>query len=112
VRWRTASARRAKGFEYILHGMNPSASCRAEAIGIGRWALARAARYAKERVVVRRRSGRTQAIQHRWLGPGMELEAANLMMLKAAALCDAGEPCGVEANAAKYLGRRAGFTAC
>jgi acyl-CoA dehydrogenase len=102
-----------KGFEYILHGMNPERILiAAEAIGIGRAALARAARYAKERVVFGRPIGQNQAIQHPLARSWMELEAANLMMLKAAALCDAGEPCGVEANAAKYLAAEAGFTAC
>ena len=102
-----------KGFEYILHGMNPERILiAAEAIGIGRAALTRATRYAKERVVFGRPIGQNQAIQHPLARSWMELEAANLMMLKAAALCDAGEPCGVEANAAKYLGAEAGFTAC
>jgi acyl-CoA dehydrogenase len=102
-----------KGFEYILHGMNPERILiAAEAIGIGRAALARATRYAKERVVFGRPIGQNQAIQHPLAKSWMELEAANLMMLKAAALCDAHEPCGVEANAAKYLAAEAGFTAC
>jgi acyl-CoA dehydrogenase len=102
-----------EGFEYILHGMNPERILiAAEAIGIGRAALARAARYAKERIVFGRAIGQNQAIQHPLARSWMELEAANLMMPKAAALCDAGEPCGVEANAAKYLGAEAGFTAC
>jgi acyl-CoA dehydrogenase len=102
-----------KGFQYILHGMNPERILvAAEAIGIGRAALARAARYAKERVVFGRPIGQNQAIQHPLAKTWMELEAANLMMLKAAALCDAKEPCGIEANAAKYLGAEAGFTAC
>jgi acyl-CoA dehydrogenase len=102
-----------KGFEYILHGMNPERILiAAEAVGVGRAALARAARYAKERVVFGRAIGQNQAIQHPLAKCWMELEAANLMMLKAAALCDAGESCGVEANAAKYLGGEAGFRAC
>ena len=102
-----------KGFEYILHGMNPERILiAAEAIGIGRAALTRATRYAKERVVFGRPIGQNQAIQHPLAKSWMELEAANLMVLKAAALCDAGEPCGVEANAAKYLAAEAGFTAC
>src|SRR5262249_34115754 len=84
----------------------------AEAIGIGRVALARAARYAKERVVFGRPIGQNQAIQHPLAESWMELEAANLMMLKAAQLYDSGAPCGVEANAAKYLGAEAGFNAC
>jgi acyl-CoA dehydrogenase len=102
-----------KGFEYILHGMNPERILvAAEAVGIGRAALARAARYAKERIVFGRPIGQNQAIQHPLAKCWMELEAANLMVLKAAALCDAGKPCGIEANAAKYLGAEAGFTAC
>ena len=56
--------------------------------------------------------GQNQAIQHPLAESWMELEAADLMMLKAAALYDAGRPCGAEANAAKYLGAEAGFTAC
>jgi acyl-CoA dehydrogenase len=102
-----------KGFQYILHGMNPERILiAAEAIGTGRAALARAARYARERIVFGRPIGQNQAIQHPLAKCWTELEAANLMMLKAAALYDAGKPCGVEANAAKYLAAEAGFTAC
>ena len=56
--------------------------------------------------------GQNQAIQHPLAKCWMELEAAQLMVLKAAHLYDAGEPCGIEANAAKYLGAEAGFNAC
>jgi len=102
-----------KGFQYILHGMNPERILiAAEAIGTGRAALARAARYATERIVFGRPIGQNQAIQHPLAKCWAELEAANLMMLKAAALYDAGKPCGVEANAAKYLAAEAGFAAC
>jgi acyl-CoA dehydrogenase len=102
-----------KGFEYILHGMNPErVLIAAEAVGTGRAALTRAARYAKERIVFGRPIGQNQAIQHPLAKCWADLEAANLMMLKAAALYDAGKPCGVEANAAKYLGAEAGFKAC
>jgi acyl-CoA dehydrogenase len=102
-----------KGFRYILHGMNPERILiAAEAIGTGRAALARAARYARERVVFGRPIGQNQAIQHPLARCWAELEAADLMMLKAAALYDAGKPCGVEANAAKYLAAEAGFSAC
>ena len=102
-----------KGFEYILHGMNPErVLIAAEAVGTGRVALARAARYAKERIVFGRPIGQNQAIQHPLARCWADLEAANLMMLKAAALYDAGKPCGIEANAAKYLAAEAGFTAC
>ncbi len=102
-----------KGFEYILHGMNPERILiAAEAVGTGRVALARATAYAKERVVFGRPIGKNQAIQHPLAKCWADLEAANLMMLNAARLYDAGKPCGVEANAAKYLGAEAGFRAC
>jgi len=102
-----------RGFEYILHGMNPERILIAsEAVGLGRAALARAAKYAGERVVFGRPIGQNQAVQHPLARCWMELEAANLMALKAASLYDAGEPCGAEANAAKYLGAEAGFRAC
>jgi acyl-CoA dehydrogenase len=102
-----------KGFEYILHGMNPErVLIAAEAVGTGRAALARAARYAKERIVFGRPIGQNQAIQHPLAKCWADLEAANLMMLKAASLYDTGKPCGVEANAAKYLAAEAGFRAC
>jgi acyl-CoA dehydrogenase len=102
-----------RGFEYILHGMNPERILiAAEAVGTGRAALARAARYAKERIVFGRPIGKNQAIQHPLARCWAELEAANLMMLHAARLYDAGKPCGVEANAAKFLAAEAGFTAC
>ena len=71
------------GFEYILHGMNPERILiAAEAIGLGRAALARAAAYAKERVVFGRPIGQNQAIQHPLAECWMELEAADLMMSK------------------------------
>ena len=102
-----------KGFEYLLHGLNPErVMIAAEAIGLGRAALARAARYARERVVFGRPIGLNQGIQHPLARSWAELEAANLMAFKAAALYDAGRDCGAEANAAKYLGAEAGFSAC
>jgi acyl-CoA dehydrogenase len=102
-----------KGFDYILHGMNPErVLLAAEAIGLGRVALKRAANYAKERIVFDRPIGKNQGVQHPLAERWMELEAANLMMMKAAWLYDRGEPCGAEANAAKYLGAEAGFRAC
>jgi acyl-CoA dehydrogenase len=102
-----------RGFEYILHGMNPERILiAAEAIGLGKAALRRATRYAKERVVFDRPIGQNQAIQHPLALCWMELEAANLMVMKAAALYDAGKACGAEANAAKYLAGEAGFNAC
>jgi acyl-CoA dehydrogenase len=102
-----------RGFEYILHGMNPERILiGAEAIGTGRAALQRAAKYARERIVFNRPIGQNQAIQHPLAKCWMALEAANLMAMKAARLYDAGLPCGVEANATKYLGSEAGFDAC
>jgi acyl-CoA dehydrogenase len=102
-----------RGFEYLLHGLNPERILvGAEAVGIGHAALRRAASYAKERVVFGRPIGQNQSIQHPLAECWMELEAANLMVLKAASLYDAGLPCGAESNAAKYLGAEAGFNAC
>ncbi len=102
-----------RGFEYILHGMNPERILiAAESVGLGRCALARATAYAKQRIVFDRPIGQNQAIQHPLAKNWMELEAANLMVMKAAWLYDAGQPCGAEANAAKYLAGEAGFDAC
>jgi acyl-CoA dehydrogenase len=102
-----------RGFEYILHGMNPERILiAAEAVGLGKAALKRATQYAKERVVFDRPIGRNQGIQHPLAQCWMELEAAGLMAMKAAALYDVGKPCGAEANAAKYLAGEAGFNAC
>jgi acyl-CoA dehydrogenase len=102
-----------EGFRTILHGLNPErVLIAAEAIGIGRAALARAVRYARERVVFGRPIGQNQSIQHPLALNWAELEAANLMMQKAASLYDAGRECGAEANAAKYLAAEAGYRAC
>jgi acyl-CoA dehydrogenase len=102
-----------QGFRYILHGLNPErVLVAAEAIGIGRNALSRAARYARERVVFGRPIGQNQAIQHPLAKNWAELEAANLMVFKAAWLYDQGRECGAEANASKYLAAEAGYLAC
>lgn len=102
-----------QGFKYILHGMNPErVLIAAEAIGIGRAALRRASSYAGERIVFSRPIGQNQGIQHPLAVNWMELEAAHLMMQKAAWLYDTGKECAAEANAAKYLGAEAGFHAC
>ena len=102
-----------KGFYYLLHGLNPErVMVAAEAIGLGRAALKKAVRYANERVVFDRPIGQNQGIQHPLAKSWAELEAANLMAFRAAALYDSGEECGAEANAAKYLAGEAGFTAC
>ncbi len=101
-----------EGFRHLLHGLNPErVLVAAEAVGIGRAALARAARYARERVVFGRPIGQNQGIQHPLARCWAELEAANLMVMKAAWLYDAGQECGAEANAAKYLAAEAGFKA-
>jgi acyl-CoA dehydrogenase len=102
-----------RGFEYILHGLNPERILiAAEAIGLGRAALSIATQYAKERVVFGRPIGMNQGVQHPLAQAWMQLEAANLMVLKAASRYDAGLPCGAEANTAKYLAAEAGHNAC
>lgn len=102
-----------QGFRYILHGLNPERILiAAEAIGLGRAALARATGYARERVVFDRPIGQNQAIAHPLARNWMELEAAHLMVHQAATLYDAGLPCAALANAAKYLGAEAGYRAC
>jgi acyl-CoA dehydrogenase len=102
-----------KGFDYILHGMNAERMLiAAEAIGLGRAALRKAAKYARERVVFGRPIGQNQAIAHPLAKSWAELEAANLMIFKAASMYDSGLPCAAEANAAKYLSAEAAFTAC
>jgi acyl-CoA dehydrogenase len=102
-----------KGFHYILHGLNPERILlAAEAVGLGRCALARATTYARDRVVFGRPIGQNQGIQHPLAKCWAELEAADLLTFKAAALYDAGQECGAFANAAKYLAAEAGFHAC
>ena len=102
-----------KGFYYILDGINPERiMIGAEAVGLGRCSLARAVEYAKERTVFDRQIGMNQGIQHPLADAWAHLAAADLMVWKAAALYDSGEPCGAEANAAKYLGAEACFAAC
>lgn len=102
-----------KGFSYLLHGLNPERILIAsEAIGLGRAALEKATIYAKERHVFGRPTGQNQGIQHPLAQAWMQLEAADLVTLKAAALYDAGKPCGEYANAAKYLAAEAGFQSC
>jgi acyl-CoA dehydrogenase len=102
-----------RGFEYILHGMNPERILiAAEAVGLGQVALARAAAYAKSRIVFNRPIGQNQAIQHPLARNWMELEAAWLMTLRAGWQYDQGMACGPAANSAKYLAAEAGFAAC
>ncbi|EIE51585.1 acyl-CoA dehydrogenase [Salipiger aestuarii] len=102
-----------EGFGYILQGMNPERILiAAEAVGLGICALRKATQYAQERVVFNRQIGQNQAIQHPLAKNWCALEAAWLMIMKAATLYDSGKPCGAEANAAKYLAGEAGFDAC
>ena len=102
-----------RGFEYILHGLNPERILiAAEAVGLGRAALDHAVRYAGERQVFGRPIGQNQGVQHPLAQAWMQLEAADLMVFKAASLYDAGEPCGPFANTAKYLAAEAGHNAC
>ena len=101
------------GFKIILKGLNPERILLgAEAIGLGRVAIDKAARYAQERVVFDRPIGMNQGIQHPLAKCWAQVEAANLMVMKAATLFDKGEECGVEANTGKYLAAEAGFEAC
>jgi acyl-CoA dehydrogenase len=102
-----------KGFRYILDSLNPERILNAaECIGMGRRALEKAVAYADERVVFGRKIGKNQSIQHPLAENWSELYAADLMTLHAAELYDAGQPCGAQANAAKYLAADAVFKAC
>ena len=101
-----------KGFRYILDSLNAERILNAaEVIGMGRRALEKAVAYAGERVVFGRPIGKNQSIQHPLAECWSELYAAELMTLHAAELHDSGQPCGAEANAAKYLAADAGFRA-
>jgi acyl-CoA dehydrogenase len=102
-----------QGFKILLQGLNPErVLLGAEAVGLGRVALQKASRYARERIVFGRPIGQNQGIQHPMAKAWMQVEAANLMVMKAATLFDKGAECGVEANAGKYLAAEAGFEAC
>ena len=101
-----------KGLGHLFHSMNPERILvGAEGIGIGRDALRRASTYAVEREVFGRPIGQNQGIQHPLAENWMELEAAWLMVKHAAELFDNEQPCGAEANSAKFLGARAGYNA-
>jgi acyl-CoA dehydrogenase len=102
-----------RGFYHLLDSLNPErALAAAEAVGIGRAALGRAAAYARERIVFSRPIGQNQAIAHPLAAAWARLEAAFGLVLRAAWLFDQGRPCGAEANAAKLLAADAGFEAC
>jgi acyl-CoA dehydrogenase len=102
-----------QGFKILLQGLNPErVLLGAEATGLGRVAIQKASKYAQERVVFGRPIGQNQGIQHPLAKAWMQVEAASLMVFKAATLFDKGLDCGVEANTAKYLAAEAGFEAC
>ncbi len=102
-----------QGFKILLQGLNPErVLLGAEATGLGRVAIQKASKYAQERVVFGRPIGQNQGIQHPLAKAWMQVEAASLMVFKAATLFDQGLDCGVEANSAKYLAAEAGFEAC
>jgi acyl-CoA dehydrogenase len=102
-----------QGFKILLKGLNPErVLLGAEATGLGRVAIQRAAKYARERIVFGRPIGMNQGIQHPLAKAWMQVEAAALMVFKAANLFDQGAECGIEANSAKYLAAEAGYEAC
>jgi acyl-CoA dehydrogenase len=101
-----------KGFKYILDGLNAERTLiAAECIGDGYWFIDRAARYANERVVFDRPIGKNQGVQFPIAEAYIEVEAANLMRFRACDLYDAQQPCGAEANMAKYLAAKASWEA-
>ena len=101
-----------KGFKYILSGMNAERILiAAECIGDARWFIKKASDYARERVVFGRPIGQNQGIQFPIARAYAQAEAATLMLHKASALYDAGEPCGTEANMAKMLASEASWAA-
>jgi acyl-CoA dehydrogenase len=99
-----------RGFYYLLHSLNPERIIvAAGALGIAQDALRRAANYARERVVFARPIGQNQGIQHPLAENWCQIEAAWLMIMKAADLYDSDQPCGAHANAAKLLAGRAAY---
>jgi acyl-CoA dehydrogenase len=101
-----------KGFRYLIDGLNAERILiAAECVGDGRWFVERASRYAKERVVFGRPIGQNQGIQFPIARAHVNVEAADLMRIRAAELFDRGEPCGAEANMAKLLAADASWEA-
>jgi acyl-CoA dehydrogenase len=101
-----------KGFRYILDGLNAErAIIAAECIGDGYWFIDKVTRYAGERIVFGRPIGQNQGVQFPIAEAHIELEAANLMRFEACRRFDAGEPCGAQANMAKYLAAKASWEA-
>jgi acyl-CoA dehydrogenase len=100
------------GFRYILDGLNAErALIAAECIGDGYWFIDKVTAYAKERIVFGRPIGQNQGVQFPIAESFIELEAANLMRYEACRLFDAGQPCGAQANMAKYLAAKASWEA-
>ena len=101
-----------RGFKYILDGLNAErALIAAECIGDAYWFIEKACRQARDRVVFGRPIGQNQGVQFPIAEAYIELEAANLMRFRACALFDAKQPCGAEANMAKYLAAKASWQA-
>ncbi|MBC7481821.1 MAG: acyl-CoA/acyl-ACP dehydrogenase, partial [Rhizobacter sp.] len=101
-----------QGFKYILDGLNAERTLiAAECIGDGRWFIDRVTKYANERVVFGRPIGQNQGVQFPIAEGHIEVEAADLMRWEACRLFDAREPCGAQANMAKYLAAKASWEA-
>ena len=101
-----------QGLRYILDGLNAErALIAAECIGDGRWFIDRVSRYARERVVFGRPIGQNQGVQLPIAEAHVEVEAADLMRWDACRRFDAGQPCGAQANMAKYLAAKASWEA-
>ncbi len=101
-----------QGFRYILDGLNAERTLiAAECIGDGHWFIDRVTRYTKDRVVFGRPIGQNQGVQFPIAEAHIEVEAADLMRWEACRLFDAPEPCGAQANMAKYLAAKASWEA-
>ncbi len=101
-----------QGFKYILDGLNAERTLiAAECIGDGYWFIDKVTAYTKERVVFGRPIGQNQGVQFPIAEAFIEIEAANLMRYEACRLFDAREPCGAQANMAKYLAAKASWEA-
>ena len=101
-----------KGFRYLIDGLNAERILiAAECVGDGRWFIERATRYANDRVVFGRPIGQNQGVQFPIARAHVNVEAADLMRIRAAELFDRGEPCGAEANMAKLLAADASWEA-
>jgi len=104
--------REGQGFRYILDGLNAERTLiAAECIGDGRWFIDRVTAYVKDRVVFGRPIGQNQGVQFPIADAYIEVEAADLMRWQACALFDRHEPCGAQANMAKYLAAKASWEA-